>query len=79
MTKKKKLFITVVILSMILTAFISGQVYAKYITEVKGEGIAKIATWDFKVNGQKELVKEINLASTCNNKTLTGNQIAPRN
>ena len=77
MTKKKKVLIIFAILAVILLAFIGGQAYAKYVSEVKGEGIAEVATWDFKVNGQTEQVEAINLASTCNNETLVDNKIAP--
>ena len=60
-----------------LLAFIGGQVYAKYISQVRGNGIAEIATWSFKVNGQKEQVQEIKLVSTYNSETLVNNKIAP--
>lgn len=74
---KKKILVVLAILAVILLAFVGGQAYAKYVTEVKGEGIAEVATWDFKVNGQKEHVQQIKLASTYDNKTLVNNKIAP--
>ncbi len=77
MTNKKKVLIALAILTVILLAFIGGQAYAKYVSEVRGEGIAEVATWSFKVNGQDEQVESINLASTCNNETLVDNKIAP--
>ena len=77
MPKKKKVFFVLAILLIALLAFIGGHAYAKYITEVKGEGMAEVATWSFKVNGQKEQVQEINLASTCDNETLVDHKIAP--
>ena len=77
MTKKKKVLIILAVLAVILLAFIGGQVYAKYVSEVRGEGVADVATWSFKVNGQNEQVEEINLASTCDDETLVGNKIAP--
>ena len=77
MTKKKKVLITLALLAIILLAFIGGQAYAKYVSEVRGEGVAQVATWNFKVNGQSEQVEEIKLASTCNNETLVNNKIAP--
>lgn len=77
MIKKKKVLIALAILTVILLAFIGGQAYAKYVSEVRGEGIAEVATWSFKVNGQDEQVESINLASTCNNETLVDNKIAP--
>lgn len=77
LTKKKKALYIVAILAIALLAFIGGHAYAKYITEVKGEGIAEVATWSFKVNGEKEQVQTINLISTCNDETLVNNKIAP--
>ena len=77
MTRKKKVLIVLAILAVVLLAFIGGQVYAKYVSEVRGEGIAEVATWSFKVNGQQEQVEAINLASTCDNETLVDNKIAP--
>lgn len=77
MSKKKKVIIVSSILIIMLLAFIGGQVYAKYISQVRGNGIAEIATWSFKVNGQKEQVQEIKLVSTYNSETLVNNKIAP--
>ena len=77
MSKKKKAIIAVAILSCIALAFIGGQSFSKYVSEVRGDGMAEVATWSFKVNGQKEEVQTIKLASTCNNETLVNNKIAP--
>lgn len=77
MSKKRKVLLVLAVLLIILLAFIGGQAYAKYVSEVRGNGVAEVATWDFKVNGQSEQVEEINLASTCNNETLVDNKIAP--
>lgn len=77
MSKKKKVIIVSSILIIMLLAFIGGQAYAKYISQVRGNGIAEIATWSFKVNGQKEQVQEIKLVSTHNSETLVNNKIAP--
>mgnify|MGYP004507159661 FL=1 len=77
MSKKKKVIIVSSILIIMLLAFIGGQAYAKYISQVRGNGIAEIATWSFKVNGQKEQVQEIKLFSTYNSETLVNNKIAP--
>ena len=77
MSKKKKVIIVSSILIIMLLAFIGGQSYAKYISQVRGNGIAEIATWSFKVNGQKEQVQEIKLVSTYNSETLVNNKIAP--
>lgn len=77
MTKKKKALIVLAILVVLILAFVGGQAYAKYVSQVKGQGIAEVATWDFKVNGQSEQVEEIRLASTYDNQTLVDNKIAP--
>ena len=77
MSRRKKVIIVSSILIIMLLAFIGGQAYAKYISQVRGNGIAEIATWSFKVNGQKEQVQEIKLVSTYNSETLVNNKIAP--
>ena len=77
MTKSKKIILAIAVLLCILLAFIGGQAYAKYITEIKGNGLAEVARWSFKVNDQKEHIQEIKLASTYNNETLVNNKIAP--
>ena len=77
MSKKKKTLIVIGVLLVILLSFIGGRVYSKYFARVKGEGIAQVATWNFKVNGQEEQVQTINLQSAYNNATLIENKIAP--
>lgn len=77
MSKKKKIIVTGAILLCIIISFIGGKTYSKYVSEVRGDGMAEVATWSFKVNGQKEQVQTINLISTCNNETLIDNKIAP--
>lgn len=77
MTKKRKIIIAIGILLVILLSFVGGQVYSKYVARLKGEGIAQVATWRFKVNGQQEQIQTINLQSVYNNGTLINNKIAP--
>lgn len=77
LTKKRKIILVSSILVLLLISFFIGQAYAKYFTKLKGEGVAEVASWDFKVNGQKEQVEKINLNSTMNNESLIGNKIAP--
>ena len=76
MSKKKKIIIIVSVLLAILLSFIGGKTFSKYLTQVKGEGVAEIASWDFKVNGKTDEVQTINLSSTFD-ETLIGNKIAP--
>ena len=77
LTNKKKILIILAIVSAIVVSFIGGQSYAKYVSEVKGHGVAEVASWSFKVNGQEEQTQTIQLASTYDNKTLVNNKIAP--
>lgn len=74
---KKKAVIIIAILVAIILSFEGGQTYSKYVTEVRGDGTAQIATWDFKVNGQKEEVQTISLGSTYDSSTLVNGKIAP--
>ena len=77
MTNKKKILIILAIISAIVVSFIGGQSFAKYISEVKGHGVAEVASWSFKVNGQEEQTQTIQLTSTYDSKTLVNNKIAP--
>lgn len=77
MTKKKKIIAVVSILLLIVLSFFVGHSYAKYMAQIKGEGVADVAKWSFLVNGQEEQVQTINLSSTYNNETLVNNKIAP--
>ncbi len=74
---KKKAVVIIAILVAIILSFVGGQTYSKYVTEVRGDGTAQIATWDFKVNGQKEEVQTISLGSTYDSSTLVNGKIAP--
>lgn len=77
MSKRKKALLVASIISIIILSFIGGQTYSKYVSEVRGDGLAEVATWSFKVNGQQQQAQTINLASTCNEETLLDNKIAP--
>ena len=74
---KKKAITIIAILVAIILSFVGGQTYSKYVTTVRGDGTAEIATWDFKVNGQKEEVQTISLGSTYDSSTLVNGKIAP--
>ena len=74
---KKKAITIIAILVAIILSFVGGQTYSKYVTEVRGDGTAQIATWNFKVNGQKEEVQTISLGSTYDASTLVNGKIAP--
>ena len=67
MTNKKKILIILAIVSAIVVSFIGGQSYAKYVSEVKGHGVAEVASWSFKVNGQEEQVASTDILEVNNN------------
>lgn len=76
MSKKKK--ITVIVCSiLVLIAIIGGHTFSKYVTEVKGEGIADIAKWSFNVNGNTSTIQTINIVNTYDESTLVNGKIAP--
>lgn len=76
--EKRKKYLRIVIVVVIgILSFVSGQAFNRYNTSIKGEGMVQIATWSFKINGKKEQVQSIDLASTINNKTILDSRIAP--
>ncbi len=77
MRKHKKIIIVSIALIAIVMSFVGGQVYAKYMSKVNGQGTADIAHWSFKVNEQENKIQTISLKSTIDNNTLKGNKIAP--
>ena len=77
LSKKKKILVAIAILSCVIVSFIGGRSFSKYVTEVRGDGTAEVASWNFKVNGEADQVQTICLASTYNNQTLVNNKIAP--
>ena len=77
MSKKKKIIAIIAILSCVIVSFIGGQSYSKYVSEVRGDAVAEIATWSFLVNHETEQMQTIQLVSTCNDETLVNNKIAP--
>ena len=77
MKKSKKIVLVVIALVVVLMSFVGGQVYAKYMSKVQGQGTAEVANWNFKVNDKEEQIQTIHLNSTINNNTLVNNKIAP--
>lgn len=75
--KSKKVIVLLIAIIAILLSFVGGQVYAKYMSKVTGQGTADIASWSFKVNGNEEKLQTISLKSTMNNESLINNKIAP--
>ena len=54
--KSKKIVFIVVAIMAILMSFVGGQVYAKYMSKITGNGTADIASWSFKVNEKDEKI-----------------------
>lgn len=78
LSKKKKALVVIAILSSLLLAFIGGQSYSKYVSEITGTGTLDVATWSFKVNGTTEERQTIPLSLTSYNPaTLANGKIAP--
>lgn len=77
MKRKTKIVLIIITLAVILAAFVGGQVYAKYMSRVTGNGVAEIACWNFKVNENEETMQTISLNSTINNITLAQGKVAP--
>lgn len=77
MKKLKNIVLVIIAIILIILSFLGGQVYAKYMSKVTGQGTADIASWRFKVNENEEKIQNISLKSTINNSTLKDNKIAP--
>lgn len=78
MRKRKKIVLLVIaILFAIILSFIGGNVFAKYMSKVEGQGTADIASWKFKVNENEEKLQKIFLESTINNETVSNHKVAP--
>ena len=75
--KKKRIVYILIIVIISVISFFIGLVFNKYNTAIKGEGLADIATWNFKVNGKKEEIQSIDLVSTINDETILGSKLAP--
>jgi len=75
--KIKRIVIFIIILIIILITLIVGKSYSKYINEIYGKGIIKVADWSFLVNGESSKITNINLANTYNKEILKENTIAP--
>lgn len=75
--KKKKYLRIIIVVSIAILSFFIGQTFNKYNTSIKGECLAQIATWNFKINGKKEQIQSIDLISTINSETILDRKIAP--
>lgn len=77
LSQKKKIVLLVIAIIVIVLSFIGGQTFARYMSKIRGQGTADIASWSFKVNENDEKLQTISLKSTMNNSSLLDNKIAP--
>lgn len=75
--RKKIVLLTIAVIFAVILSFIGGNVFAKYMSKVEGQGTADIASWKFKVNENEEKLQRISLESTINNETLSNYKVAP--
>ncbi len=75
MKNKKIVIISIVLAVLILCA--GGYSYAKYITELKGNGGMDIAKWSFKVNDGSKEISTIKLSDTVDETKLLNGKVAP--
>ena len=75
---QKKNWLIVIELILVVIVVFSIYAYSRYRSQLNGEGIATIAKWSFKVNGQKETIATINLADTMKtNNVIKQGTVAP--
>lgn len=62
--QKRKIVLIIIVSILVLSSFLIGKTFSKYITTVEGSGIGRIAKWSFKVNGQTSTIEKISLIDT---------------
>lgn len=65
------------LLIVLLVAGTGGLTYARYLSQEKGTGGAKIAKWAFQIDKGGEEVKTVQLVNTVRKETLVDGKIAP--
>lgn len=75
--KTKKTIQKVIIGVAAVALCIGGITFAKYRTQINGNGEAKIAKWSFQANQSTETINKIELKDTYNEETLVEGKIAP--
>lgn len=78
---KKNVLISTGIILLVVLSFLSGNTFAKYISNYKTSASLKIAKWsvteDFLINGKSSTKEDFNLITTYDNSTLVNGKIAP--
>lgn len=75
--KNKKILLRITMILIILMSFIGVNTLAKYISKVNGTGLAEVAKWSFKVNGETSTISQIKLIDTVDSKNIAKGKIAP--
>lgn len=75
--KNKKILLRITMILIILMSFIGVNTLAKYISKVNGTGLAEVAKWSFKVNGETSTISQIKLIDTVDSKNIEKGKIAP--
>lgn len=75
--KNKKILLRITMILIILMSFIGVNTLAKYISKVNGTGLAEVAKWSFKVNGETSTISQIKLIDTVDSKNIVKGKIAP--
>ena len=75
--QKRKIGLIIIVSILVLSSFLTGKTFSKYITTVEGSGIGRIAKWSFKVNGQTSTIEKISLIDSAEQNKLIDGKIAP--
>lgn len=73
----KNIIIILSIAIMLLAVGLGGYSYAKYVTQLKGNGGFDVAKWSFKVNESSKKIATINLTDTIDPSKLVAGKVAP--
>ncbi len=74
---KRKTFIVLCFLLLLILSIIGGYTYSKYFTKVEGTGRIQVGKWVFEVNGETAQMANIQLGETYDKTSLVEGKIAP--
>lgn len=75
--KVKNIAIVLSILMMLISVGLGGYSYAKYSSQIKGNGEMDVAKWSFKVNESSTQIAKIKLTDTIDATKLVEGKVAP--
>ena len=76
-TKRKSLLIMALLLLVCITSGYVASTYAKYTSDVTGDGTITVAKWNFEEDNSSIKTFNINLSKNYDSSTLVNNKIAP--